>query len=154
MMDRGHGYFFSVGTVFSVHAVVRDHRARWRSALGLSMLIREFDLSVAGMVGLAGCIAVMTGVEIRGSACCSASAPASSAACVQGLIMTRLGLSSVGVTLGGLLTLQGITYVLTENKTIGYPNMAVALGSTSRLLGIFCRCAASPRSRCSSSPPW
>ena len=41
--------------------------------------------------------------------------------------MTRLGLSSVGVTLGGLLTLQGLTYVLSENKTIGYPNMAVAL---------------------------
>ncbi len=35
---------------------------------------------------------------------------------IQGLIMTRLNLSSVGVTLGGLLTLQGITYVLTENK--------------------------------------
>jgi ribose/xylose/arabinose/galactoside ABC-type transport system permease subunit len=47
---------------------------------------------------------------------------------LQGLIMTRLGLSSVGVTLGGLLTLQGMTYVLTENKTISYPNMAVALG--------------------------
>ena len=42
--------------------------------------------------------------------------------------MTRLGLSSVGVTLGGLLTLQGITYVLTENKTISYPNMAGGAG--------------------------
>ena len=72
---------------------------------------------------------------------------------LQGLIMTRLGLSSVGVTLGGLLTLQGMTYVLTENKTISYPNMAVALGSTSRLPISF-RCAAPPRSRCSSSPPW
>jgi ribose/xylose/arabinose/galactoside ABC-type transport system permease subunit len=42
--------------------------------------------------------------------------------------MTQLGLSSVGVTLGGLLTLQGITYVLTGNATISYPNMSVALG--------------------------
>ena len=41
--------------------------------------------------------------------------------------MTKLNLSSVGVTLGGLLTLQGMTYVLTDNKTIGYPNIAVAL---------------------------
>ena len=41
--------------------------------------------------------------------------------------MTKLNLSSVGVTLGGLLTLQGLTYVLTDNKTIGYPNIAVAL---------------------------
>ena len=46
---------------------------------------------------------------------------------LQGLIMTRLGLSSVGVTLGGLLTLQGLTYVLTDNKTISYPNLNVAL---------------------------
>ena len=46
---------------------------------------------------------------------------------IQGFIMTRLNLSSVGVTLGGLLTLQGMTYVLTDNKTIGYPNIAVAL---------------------------
>ncbi|HEY5963054.1 MAG TPA: hypothetical protein VIU42_03460, partial [Xanthobacteraceae bacterium] len=46
---------------------------------------------------------------------------------VQGLIMTRLHLSSVGVTLGGLLTLQGLTYVLTDNKTIAYPNISVAL---------------------------
>ena len=27
------------------------------------MLIREFDLSVSGMVGMAGCIAVMTGAR-------------------------------------------------------------------------------------------
>jgi len=46
---------------------------------------------------------------------------------LQGIIMIWLGLSSVGVTLGGLLTLQGLTYVLTDNRTIGYPNIAVAL---------------------------
>ncbi len=40
---------------------------------------------------------------------------------LQGGIMVWLGLSSVGVTLGGLLTLGGLTYVLTENTTIGYP---------------------------------
>ncbi len=46
--------------------------------LGLSMLVREFDLSVAGMVGLAGCIAVHDrAFQIPGSACSLASAPAS-----------------------------------------------------------------------------
>ena len=29
--------------------------------LGMTMLVREFDLSVAGLFGLAGCIAVLTG---------------------------------------------------------------------------------------------
>ena len=92
------------------------------------MLVREFDLSVAGMVGLAGCIAVMTGVENPWLGVLFGVGAGVVSGVVQGLIMTRLGLSSVGVTLGGLLTLQGITYVLTENKTISYPNMAVALG--------------------------
>jgi ribose/xylose/arabinose/galactoside ABC-type transport system permease subunit len=92
------------------------------------MLVREFDLSVAGMVGLAGCIAVMTGVEHPWLGVLLGVGAGVVSGALQGLIMTRLGLSSVGVTLGGLLTQQGITYVLTENKTISYPNMAVALG--------------------------
>ena len=62
IMDRGHGYFFSVGTIFSVMQLFATF-GLVALGLGLSMLVREFDLSVAGMVGLAGCIAVMTGVE-------------------------------------------------------------------------------------------
>jgi ribose/xylose/arabinose/galactoside ABC-type transport system permease subunit len=96
--------------------------------LGLSMLVREFDLSVAGIVGLAGCIAVMTGVENPWLGVVLGVGAGLVSGTLQGLIMTRLHLSSVGVTLGGLLTLQGITYVLTENKTISYPNISVALG--------------------------
>src|SRR3954467_15700216 len=62
IMDRGHGYFFSVGTIFSVMQLFATV-GLVALGLGLSILIREFDLSVAGIVGLAGCIAVMTGVE-------------------------------------------------------------------------------------------
>jgi ribose/xylose/arabinose/galactoside ABC-type transport system permease subunit len=50
--------------------------------------------------------------------------------------MTRLGLSSVGVTLGGLLTLQGMTYVLSGNATVAYPNMQVALGLNAPIAGL------------------
>ena len=56
---------------------------------------------------------------------------------VQGSIMVGLGLSSVGVTLGGLLTLSGLTYVLTENTTISYPRMDVALLVNDPVLGVF-----------------
>ena len=62
LIDRGTGFFFSVGTIFSVMQLFATF-GLVALGLGLSILIREFDLSVAGIVGLAGCIAVMTGAE-------------------------------------------------------------------------------------------
>src|SRR5215470_11019089 len=56
---------------------------------------------------------------------------------IQGIIMVRLRLSSVGVTLGGLLTIGGLAYVLTGNTTIGYPRMDVAMLVNAPVLGIF-----------------
>jgi ribose/xylose/arabinose/galactoside ABC-type transport system permease subunit len=126
-IDRGTGYFFSLGMIFSVMQLFATF-GLVALGLGLSILVREFDLSVAGIVGLAGCLAVMTGVSNPWLGLVLGVGAGIASGTLQGLIMTRLGLSSVGVTLGGLLTLQGLTYVLTENKTISYPNMAVALG--------------------------
>ena len=135
LMDRGTGYFLSLGTVFSVMQLFATLGLA-ALGLGLSMLVREFDLSIAGMVGLAGCIAVMTGVANPWIGVVLGVGAGIVSGALQGLIMTRLGLSSVGVTLGGLLTLQGITYVLTENRTISYPNMAVALGLNAPIGGL------------------
>ncbi len=135
-IDRGTGFFFSVGTVFSVMQLFAT-LGLVALGLGLSMLVREFDLSVAGMVGLAGCIAVMTGVGNPWLGAALGVGAGIVAGTLQGLIMTRLGLSSVGVTLGGLLTLQGITYVLTENKTVSYPNLPVSLGLNEPVAGLF-----------------
>jgi ribose/xylose/arabinose/galactoside ABC-type transport system permease subunit len=135
LMDRGTGYFLSLGTVFSVMQLFAT-MGLVALGLGLSMLVREFDLSVAGMVGLAGCIAVLTGVANPWIGVVLGVSAGILSGALQGLIMTRLGLSSVGVTLGGLLTLQGITYVLTGNRTISYPNMAVALGLNAPIAGL------------------
>jgi len=78
--------------------------------VGLTMLIREFDLSVAGMVGMAGCIAVLTGGSNPFVGLASALSVGFTAGLVQGLIIARLKLSSIGVTLGGLLVFFGISY--------------------------------------------
>jgi ribose/xylose/arabinose/galactoside ABC-type transport system permease subunit len=126
LIDRGTGFFLSVGTFFSVMQLFATF-GLVALGLGLSILIREFDLSVAGIVGLAGCIAVMTGASNPWLGLLLGVGAGLVSGMVQGLIMTRLHLSSVGVTLGGLLTLQGLTYVLTDNKTIAYPNISVAL---------------------------
>ena len=58
--------------------------------LGLSMLVREFDLSVAGIVGLAGCIAVMTGVANPWLGVLLGVGAGVVSGVLQGLIMTRL----------------------------------------------------------------
>ena len=134
LIDRGAGYFFSLGTVFSVMQLFAT-LGLVALGLGLSMMVREFDLSVAGMVGLAGCVAVMTGAAHPWLGVLLGVAAGVVSGTAQGLIMTRLGLNSIGVTLGGLLTLQGITYVLTGNATISYPNMAVALGLNAPIAG-------------------
>lgn len=126
LIDRGTGFFLSVGTIFSVMQLFATF-GLVALGLGLSILIREFDLSVAGIVGLAGCIAVMTGAANPWLGLFLGVGAGLVSGLIQGIIMTRLNLSSVGVTLGGLLTLQGLTYVLTDNKTIGYPNISVAL---------------------------
>jgi type IV secretory pathway TrbD component len=49
----------------------------------------------------------------------------------------RLNLSSVGVTLGGLLVFVGIAFVLTESRSLPYDNLAVALLLNERFGGIF-----------------
>ena len=151
LMDRGTGYFFSLATAFSVFQQFAT-LGFVALGLGLSMLVREFDLSVAGMVGLAGCIAVLTGVHDPWLGCALGIAAGAVSGLVQGLIMTRLASSSVAVTLGGLLTLQGITYVLTGNRTIDYPNMPISLALSNARSATCCRCAARPLSGCSYSP--
>jgi ribose/xylose/arabinose/galactoside ABC-type transport system permease subunit len=99
-------------------------------------MLREFDISVVGMFSMAGCIAVLTGHNPWiGLACATGIGLA--AGLVQGLIIVRLRLGSIGVTLGGLLVFAGVAYVVSENRTIAYDNIQVALAMGNRIAGIF-----------------
>ena len=133
--DGGRGAILTAGTAFSAlqqFATVGPVAL----ALGLSMLIREFDLSVGGMLTLAGCIAVLTGVDHPLVGLASATLAGGAVGAVQGLIMVRLRLGSIGVTLGGLLTLSGLSYVLTGDATVGYPRMDVAMLVNAPVFGV------------------
>ena len=133
--DAGRGRFLSLATVFSVlqqFATIGPVAL----ALGLSMIIREFDLSIGGVLSLAGCVAVMLGAVNPIIGIAAAIGLGLVAGAIQGGIMVRLGLDSIGVTLGGLLTLGGLAYVLTGNQTIGYPRMDIAMLVNAPLLGI------------------
>jgi ribose transport system permease protein len=136
IVDFGHGRFVNRATAFSVlqqFATIGPVAL----GLGLTMIAREFDLSVGGMMSLAGCVAVMLGAGHPLLGVVAAMLVGAASGVIQGGIMVWLRLSSVGVTLGGLLTVGGIAYVLTGNMTIGYPRMDVAMLVNEPVLGIF-----------------
>jgi ribose/xylose/arabinose/galactoside ABC-type transport system permease subunit len=125
-MDAGHGRFLSAGALVNV---MQEFATIGPVALavGLTMIAREFDLSVAGMVSLAGCVAVILGAGAPWFGLAVAMAVGIAVGGMQGLLITHLRLSSVAVTLGGLLTLTGAAYVLTGNATIAYARLDVAM---------------------------
>jgi ribose/xylose/arabinose/galactoside ABC-type transport system permease subunit len=136
LVDWGHGRFVNRATAFSVlqqFATIGPVAL----GLGLTMIAREFDLSVGSMMSLAGCVAVMSGAEHPLLGVAAALLVGGVSGVTQGAIMVALRLSSVGVTLGGLLTVGGIAYVLTDNTTIGYPRMDIAMLVNEPVLGIF-----------------
>ena len=136
LIDWGHGRFLSLATAFStfeIFAMIGPVAL----GLGLTMMIREFDLSVIGMFSMAGCIAVLTGADSPGFGLALALAAGLAAGVVQGLIIVRLRLGSVGVTLGGFLIFVGVGYVLTENRSVPYENMQVALDLKEQLAAVF-----------------
>ena len=136
IVDFSHGRFVNRATVFSVLQLFAT-LGPVALGLGMTMIAREFDLSIIGMMSLAGCIAVMTGATYPLLGLALAVAAGCFAGAIQGEIMVRLDISSVGVTLGGLLTSGGLAYVLTDNKTIGYSRMDVATLVNEPIGGIF-----------------
>jgi len=140
VLDGGRGRFFTTSTAFSVlqqFATIGPIAL----GLGLSMIIREFDISVSGMMSFAGCIAVLTGAQHPELGVALAVLFGLVWGLFQGAMMVWLRLGSIGVTLGGLLTLTGLAYVVTGNLAISYPRMDVALAVNHPLLLIL-----SPRS--------
>lgn len=106
-------------------------------ALGLTMMAGEFDLSSGGMISFAGCVAILVGNAHPLAGLATALLAGALAGFAQGVIMTRLGLHSVGVTLGGLLTLGGLAYVITDNQTIAFTHMSIVMAVGDPIWAIF-----------------
>jgi ribose/xylose/arabinose/galactoside ABC-type transport system permease subunit len=136
LIDGDNGRFLSAATAYSTLQTFATI-SLVTLGLGLTMMIREFDLSVVGMYGMAGCIAVLTGTQHPWLGLWLALALGLAAGIVQGFIIVRLQLSSVGVTLGGLLVFVGLAFVLTESRSLPYDNLSVALLLNERFGGVF-----------------
>jgi ribose/xylose/arabinose/galactoside ABC-type transport system permease subunit len=89
------------------------------------------------MYGMAGCIAVLTGTQNPWLGLGFALAIGLITGAAQGFIIVRLHLSSIGVTLGGLLVCVGIAFVLTESRSLPYENLAIALLLNERFFEVF-----------------
>lgn len=133
--DRS-GRFLSMTTAFSTLEIF-SNVGLVALGLGLSMMIRNFDISVAGVFSLAGCIAVMNGSVHPWLGIFLALAVGLSIGLLQGLIVVWFRLGAVGVTLGGLLICFGIAHVLTQNRTVPFDNLPVALAFGAPIAGIF-----------------
>lgn len=135
-LDAGQGRVLSVATAFTTFETFAD-TGLVALGLGLTMMMREFDLSVVGVFSAAGCIAVLTGAGNPWLGLILALAVGLAAGAAQGWLIVRLRLGSIGVTLGGMLVLSGIAYVVSENRTLPYDNMQVALTLTRPIAAVF-----------------
>jgi len=136
IIDLGSGQFLTAATAYSTLQSFSTF-SLVALGLGLTMLIGEFDLSVAGVFGLAGCVAVLTGETNPWLGLACALAVGGLFGCAQGLIITAMKLGSVAVTLGGLLIASGLAYVITHNQTISYENIDLAMMLNDRIALLF-----------------
>jgi ribose/xylose/arabinose/galactoside ABC-type transport system permease subunit len=136
VLDAGQERFLTTITAFSALQLFANF-GLVALGLGLTMLIGEFDLSVAGMFSFAACIAVLTGATSPALGVILAVLAGLAGGIAQGVIMTRLRLSSVGVTLGGLLVFNGLAYVITQSRSVPYAEVDVAVTMNNHIAGIF-----------------
>jgi ribose transport system permease protein len=109
--------------------------------LGLTMIAREFDLSVVGTYALGGMLAVQTG---RSSAILGVVVAVSAGAAigvVQGGLIAWLRIPSLPVTLATYISLLGLTSAMSGGQSKTYTNGGATLWVDRTVIGIF-----SPRS--------
>ncbi|WFU91353.1 ABC transporter permease (plasmid) [Rhizobium sp. CC1099] len=105
--------------------------------LGLTMISREFDLSVGSVMGLAGCIAVSVGTHDPVTGTVAGILTGLGIGLIQGVVITKLGLSSISVSLGVLMTAAGLAYIVTGNLTVSLDRPAFSAAINEPILAIF-----------------
>ncbi len=115
---RGEASIFSVLEGFSLVGLI---------ALGLAVTIiaGEFDLSVGSMAALAAVIAVLTSHLGLAGSMAIATAFGIVFGAIQGALIGRLGINSLVFTIGTLILLRGLTYMLSGHEPIMIDNIEI-----------------------------
>jgi ribose/xylose/arabinose/galactoside ABC-type transport system permease subunit len=106
-------------------------------AVGVTIIAGEFDLSVGSAAAVAGIIAVSI-VEDVGliPAVLATSAIGAAYGAVQGYLVHRLKIQSLVFTLGTLIALRGVAFMISGENTVAISDLAIAT-SVRRQLWIF-----------------
>jgi ribose/xylose/arabinose/galactoside ABC-type transport system permease subunit len=110
-------------------------------AIGMTFVIigGGFDLSVGSTVALAGCIAAMVMVRLGlVTGIIAGIAAGMTVGLVNGLIIARLGVNPFITTLGTMVLVRGVVFLITGGAPVGdegLPSAFIAFGSA-RFLGI------------------
>jgi ribose/xylose/arabinose/galactoside ABC-type transport system permease subunit len=105
--------------------------------LGLTMIAGEFDISVGGTMSLAGCIAVIASTHDPYTGALCGITAGLFIGLLQSVLVTGLRLSSISVSLGALITLAGLAYVVTNNQTIPLNHAEITAGVNAPIFSIF-----------------
>lgn len=105
--------------------------------LYLTMLAGEFDLSSGAMVAVAGLITLLSGQEnlLLGLTC--AIAFGASVGLVNALLMTTLQVSSLVVTLGMMMTLNGFAFWLAGGQVINTDQFEIGFWLDDPMISVF-----------------
>jgi ribose/xylose/arabinose/galactoside ABC-type transport system permease subunit len=97
------------------------------AALGLAVTIiaGELDLSVGSMAALAAVIAVLTSSTGLLGSLLIATAAGTALGAVQGTLIGYLRINSLVFTIGTLIFLRGVTYILSDSAPIMIPNIEI-----------------------------
>jgi ribose/xylose/arabinose/galactoside ABC-type transport system permease subunit len=106
-------------------------------ALGLTMIIGEYDLSVSSTYLLGGMLAVKTGGSSPVLGAAIAVAAGLLVGFIQGVVIAKLKMSSIPVTLGGFIALLGLVYVLSNSKSVNYSDIKVTIKLNEPVLTVF-----------------
>ena len=104
--------------------------------IGVTIIAGELDLSIGSLAAVAGVIAVQFAELGLILATVVAVAICAAFGVVQGLVIVRLRINSLVFTIGTLIALRGLAFILSGEKTIVVPDLAIA-DAIRRRLGIF-----------------
>ena len=111
----------------SVYSVLNGFPMIGLAALGLAVTIiaGEFDLSVGSMAALSAAIAVLSSELGLFGAVGFAVVVCTALGALQGALIGRLGINSLVFTIGTLILIRGLTYMLTDSAPIMIENFEI-----------------------------